>query len=371
MLLVNAENITKKTEQEICFHCNPLVELVASLHVLSNPDHHEACQSWIMKMNSILDKGLRAEINYFATNYAQWLFIMDIVTRVACEKERSYVEESRDFEYYLRKFEELCDEDFAYAFLSMAAFRLSRETLREWMKDPDAISKEKLQKIERYISPNNVIMFLRNIDSYRKRLLHIFRAYWDRAFGAFWEESLRSFISDAVVKQKVTAGKGSVVDYILSVHELIHVEDGKLLIKKEVDYEMELSEIGYVHVFPSLFTGPHLMLDIWGNELILYYNLDFYELDRSAPVPADMLECLKVLGDESRLKVLKLIWEEGLTTQRLAQILNLAPSTVSVHLKLLKKADLVSCRQVKKFVYYTANQERIEEICQQLGEYLS
>lgn len=79
----------------------------------------------------------------------------------------------------------------------------------------------------------------------------------------------------------------------------------------------------------------------------------YYKL-RSALLPAvyaliPELALTKLLGDRTRVKILRLLAEQGeLTNSQLARMLGVGKSTVSYHLKLLKRAGLVRARMVDK-----------------------
>ncbi|HWQ79222.1 MAG TPA: DUF5937 family protein, partial [Anaerovoracaceae bacterium] len=150
MLIINPE--AQEPKQSIYFHSDPLVELVASLHVIGDPEHHEHCESWAIKAISHIGKTLRSEIVYFATNYSQWLFIMDIVTGIACDNWKNEGDDpGSDIKGSIRKFSEINDFDFAYMFLGLSAFHIERAVLEKWVADPDRISTAELAPVTVFI----------------------------------------------------------------------------------------------------------------------------------------------------------------------------------------------------------------------------
>jgi ArsR family transcriptional regulator len=62
----------------------------------------------------------------------------------------------------------------------------------------------------------------------------------------------------------------------------------------------------------------------------------------------------RLLGDEARLRLLRILTQERLNVTELTQVLGLAQSGVSRHLGLLRKAGLVQESREGGFVYYTA-----------------
>ena len=66
----------------------------------------------------------------------------------------------------------------------------------------------------------------------------------------------------------------------------------------------------------------------------------------------DTLDVLKALADETRLRALCALRGGELCVCRLIALLELAPSTVSKHLSLLRAARLVECRKEGRWIYY-------------------
>jgi DNA-binding transcriptional ArsR family regulator len=70
------------------------------------------------------------------------------------------------------------------------------------------------------------------------------------------------------------------------------------------------------------------------------------------------INALGALAQESRLAIFRLLVEYGpggLAAGRIAEHLDLAPATLSFHLKELARAGLVVARQDGRFIYYRAN----------------
>jgi DNA-binding transcriptional ArsR family regulator len=77
---------------------------------------------------------------------------------------------------------------------------------------------------------------------------------------------------------------------------------------------------------------------------------------------ADMLSAM---GTEPRLRIMRLLLTahpEGLVVGDIQAELDIAPSTLSHHLEKLKNDDLVKVRRDKKFLWYTANADALQEL---------
>jgi ArsR family transcriptional regulator len=73
----------------------------------------------------------------------------------------------------------------------------------------------------------------------------------------------------------------------------------------------------------------------------------------------ELVSLLKVLGDPTRLKLLKFIAAEELCNCELMELLGVSQPAVSQHLTKLKAAKLVKERRQGQWTYYTANQDQL------------
>ena len=76
----------------------------------------------------------------------------------------------------------------------------------------------------------------------------------------------------------------------------------------------------------------------------------------------DMTAFFKVLGDETRMRIVLLISEEARCTGDIAAALSMSDSAVSHQLKALKAAGLVRTRREGKNIYYMLDDEHVNEI---------
>jgi len=70
---------------------------------------------------------------------------------------------------------------------------------------------------------------------------------------------------------------------------------------------------------------------------------------------ASILKSLRLLADDTRLRILLLLQQEELSVAELQEILGLGQSRISSHLAQLRAAQLVSDRRAGKHIYYTIN----------------
>ncbi|MFJ8526826.1 ArsR/SmtB family transcription factor [Bacillus sp. NPDC094106] len=75
----------------------------------------------------------------------------------------------------------------------------------------------------------------------------------------------------------------------------------------------------------------------------------------------------KALGDEARLRIVKLLFEKDRTLQEITERLNIGKSTIHHHLKILRSAKLVDIQDAK----YVLKKKALEAISKELELYLS
>jgi ArsR family transcriptional regulator, arsenate/arsenite/antimonite-responsive transcriptional repressor len=80
---------------------------------------------------------------------------------------------------------------------------------------------------------------------------------------------------------------------------------------------------------------------------------------------AAAVTALGALAQETRLSIYRLLVQagpDGLSAGRIAESLKTPAATLSFHLKELARAGLVSSRQEKQFIYYSADFPRMAEL---------
>ncbi len=80
-----------------------------------------------------------------------------------------------------------------------------------------------------------------------------------------------------------------------------------------------------------------------------------------------LLTFFKAMADANRLKIVGLLSQHPYSVEQLAALLDLRPSTISHHLKLLSEAGLVSARAVSYYNLYQLESGVLEQIARHLA----
>jgi len=76
-----------------------------------------------------------------------------------------------------------------------------------------------------------------------------------------------------------------------------------------------------------------------------------------------VVEIAKALGDATRMRALAALRGRELCLCQITELLRLAPSTVSKHMSILKRAGLVNSRKDGRWIYYCwAGREGLSEV---------
>jgi ArsR family transcriptional regulator, arsenate/arsenite/antimonite-responsive transcriptional repressor len=87
-----------------------------------------------------------------------------------------------------------------------------------------------------------------------------------------------------------------------------------------------------------------------------------------------IIKIFKALSDTNRLRILKMLEIRPLCVCEIREVLQLATSTVSKHLSILRDADLIVDDKQGKWVNYSlnsnANQNYVNQLIPSIGEWL-
>lgn len=82
-------------------------------------------------------------------------------------------------------------------------------------------------------------------------------------------------------------------------------------------------------------------------------------------------ETFKALSDHNRREILELLKSGSKTAGEISDHFNMTNATISYHLSQLKKADLISERKFKNFIYYELNTSVFEDLMLWISQFNS
>lgn len=84
----------------------------------------------------------------------------------------------------------------------------------------------------------------------------------------------------------------------------------------------------------------------------------------------DLAELFKVFADSTRMKIICILKEKELCVGEIAYIINTTQSAVSHQLRVLKQAKLVKYRKDGKVVYYSLDDDHVDDIVKKGCEHI-
>ena len=79
-------------------------------------------------------------------------------------------------------------------------------------------------------------------------------------------------------------------------------------------------------------------------------------------------EIFKALSDPIRREILMMLRDGSMSAGEIGSHFDMTGATISYHLKILKKAELIFEKKEKKYIYYTLNTSVDEEVMLWLSE---
>jgi DNA-binding transcriptional ArsR family regulator len=197
-------------------------------------------------------------------------------------------------------------------------------------------------------------------------IVSFLRTMWEKYLAAEWQR-VGPMLQDAVrAFQQVDLASMDLPDAIAYV-------TGREF--EESKWSCVLEHAIHVTFVPSAHVGPYVgrygtgcerAWILFGARLPQGVQIQAPDLNRN-----EILVRLNALGDDNRLRILKLVSEQGeQCSSEIMGHLELSQSTVSRHLNQLTAAGYLSARRVDGAKCYKLNPERIEETLQAISAYL-
>ncbi len=123
---------------------------------------------------------------------------------------------------------------------------------------------------------------------------------------------------------------------------------------------------------PSYFSRPYNFLLAGSDWRFFGYPVADDALDAADPLapPLQVLRLHRALGDETRLRILKLLAERDLYLTEIAQQLELSKPTIKHHLAQLRSAGLLTVVESGAVIYYTLRRDRLDDASFDLKRFL-
>ena len=123
---------------------------------------------------------------------------------------------------------------------------------------------------------------------------------------------------------------------------------------------------------PSYFARPYNFV-LGGEDWRMYgYPIADSALDGTDPLapPQAVIRLHRALGDETRLRILRLLRDQDFYLTEIAERLEFSKPTIKHHLALLRSAGLVTIVEEGGLSYYSLRRERLDDASGELKRFL-
>lgn len=327
--------------QRIQFLYSPLNELFRSLHVLLNPRHHGMNIDWALEARQSLSDDFFNQLHYFELFYE--LGTPPIIFNNFKNLSDNLDNEIKNLKQFLANEDpEIIENDLA---------RIAQHRENQFI--PKLAKSLEWRDYQPVNSQQLLLDLQADHQKVYKRLFNFIEDYRKRVFDQTWlSRSLDKFLINEIKGQSKYLRDQGFVNLInhLEVDRLYWQQD-QLIVTKPFDQQIDLGNHDVILLVPSYFVWPHLFIDNFEGGVVITY--DALNKVKKKATPDELASIFKSLSDPVRLRMMKYLSDEPMTTQSLAQVMIMSNSTVSHHLKLLKQANLVKTQKNRKFVLYS------------------
>lgn len=300
---------------------SPLHEMMASMHVICNPEHHTGRQKWWKNLNKKMEPELLEEIQRLGKVTNDWLIPMDIPMQMP----------------------------FIELDVTESLYILKKYTLSKWKKifEPYGKSMSVLEK---------------------NQMLEVMERYYETYFKEelfFLEPSITRALKRLYEEWKTIGIAASLETF----HNRLHVEDKEIVLQKNKEYHFPYTELELIQVTGSTFLSPHLVMGNIKKNLLLVKH--FYAENVETIPPQELIKMYNGLADSTRLMILKYLKKRPDNTKHLAEKLHISEAAVSKQLKILTEGGLVEKQRKGNYVFYSISTETLDFLTYRIYEYLS
>jgi DNA-binding transcriptional ArsR family regulator len=220
--------------------------------------------------------------------------------------------------------------------------------------DGDEAAFADLQKqLEQFKGHPVLTVPLAEIAGHTRKLLHAWLPYYEQI-----EARIEKILQRDVASRKLEDAAADPIGFVE------HVTNGIRVVPEPRIRRIVLS--------PTYFGRPYNSCSRVGEIQFIGYPVADASLAAAggATPPAATLRLYRALGDETRLRVLRLLVEHDHYLTELANELGLSKPTMSHHLAQLRSAGLITTTEQGNLTYYTLRRDRVEEAGPELATYL-
>ena len=207
----------------------------------------------------------------------------------------------------------------------------------------------------------------------RERFLVLLADYWDEAFDAEWAD-VEPRLSAAVDEARADVASGHIYSLLETLRPRLRVDAAGREFGIDIphNHHVEPTEANPLMLIPSVFVWPGLQVNCDSPfPLSLVYPAPSVARTARPQAPdAELLALLRALGDDTRLRAVRLIAQAPRSTQELAALVGISEAGLSKHLRILAEAGVVETRRDGYYVLYSLSGRRLRAVSKLLADFV-
>jgi len=351
VISINLEN-TRRTDVSVGL--SPLAELMASLHILAEPDHHAEARGWAGKTAAGIDGELWSELRRFSPLWARYRM------RLFFPQQKVL---NRSIDEEIQELHGTAEDLFVP---SMANAIRGRATV--WTGAAHVLnSKSWLAECEHKSFNRGDLAYslLANQQHFRDDLAAVLDKARKSFFDSDWEiarpslEKVANQINEALTDTNIA-------DMVASVAQMATRRSGTQTVAFD-KLQSGAATVGSrgLLLIPSLRTWPHVMVKMDADlPVAVQFMAQEAQRPSSSPSQQEVRRRLAVLSEPGRWELCRHLIGESITTSELARRTHQTEPAVSRHLKLLREAGLVSSQRDGRQVFHRMHPAVITQLSQ-------
>lgn len=347
-----------ETKQRVTIKYSPIIEIASSLRCLAQ---HDPCPTFLEPCQLLLDSmndERRNDFEHLCELSLDWSLAIDLF----CYFEQHDIESARDL---FAAFASLSTVDFAYGMLSGL---VSKKTIARLLRQPEKITSWHDQALDGLIDAPLAQNILHEAEALQNQMADFLQWYWEGAFQQIWHKIGATEIASVRIENDILAALGE-SSYLITCHPGIKVVGDIVTIIDAPQYCWPLRNLESIDVLITAFSDSHLIVNKFGDTLTIFKRVTMGNLESEELSLEELAEFLKAISSSTKFQILEELYKAPKTTKELAEALDMAPSSISEHLKTLRAAELLYPQRVKNSVYNRFLYENYQAFASKLLSY--
>lgn len=347
-----------ETKQRVTIKYSPIIEIASSLRCLAQ---HDPCPTFLEPCQLLLDSmndKRRNDFQHLCELSLDWSLAIDLF----CHFEQHDIESARDL---FATFASLSTVDFSYGMLSGL---VPKKTIARLLRQPEKISAWHDQALDGFIDAALAQNILREAEALQDQMADFLQWYWEGAFQQSWHKIGAAEIANVRIENDILTTLGE-SGYLETCHPSVKVIGDAVTIIDAPQYCWSLRDIESIDILITAFSDSHLIVNKFGDTLTIFKRVTLGNLETKEVGLEELAEFLKAISSSTKFQILEELYKAPKTTKELAEALDMAPSSISEHLKTLRAAELLYPQRVKNSVYNRFLYENYQAFASKLLSY--